>query len=219
MPTSRSLASPRSCESLFSKKPRVKIKPRAELKGLDLRKFKFARKNFSSSNLEEANLSKLKLTEAQAEDVNFNRANLQGSTLDKANFTGSSFMQANLSHSRAKRANFKDGLLVLANFEGANLRGADFRDAWLLGANFIGANLKGANLQGAILREIDMHVSTPGGYLVRQPIIDKKLMDAAAPELQRYNSGGALLTGALYNAKTTFPEWFNPKKYHMKFEE
>ena len=115
---------------------------------------------------------------------------LAGCYLRKATMEGSFLPDANL-----KGADLRGADLYFSILYRADLSGADLRDA-----NLCGVDLKESMLKGADLRNANLGLNKIGG--------PAQLQGACLLGAQL---SGAILTGAKYDARTIFPDGFNPQ--------
>jgi hypothetical protein len=108
-----------------------------------------------------------------------------------ADLAGADLITADLTRANLKRANLRGACLIHARCDGADLRGA-----YLRGADCRDMRLDGADLQGADLRGANFHEAT----------VDDFKWGATV-------SSGAILTGAIYDARTVWPDGFDPRQY------
>ena len=123
--------------------------------------------------------------------ANLNCANLAGADLTGASLEGTDLVGANLSHVRLRYAFMEEALL-----EGANLRRANLIHAKLKRADLSRASLLGANLTGADLKRTDLERAVLSGA------------DLSGTKLGRTN-----LSGAISDARTIWPEGFDPQVF------
>ena len=114
---------------------------RLDLRGANLREWRF-----SEANLFEANLSEADLSEADLRG-----ANLSWADLSEANLSGTKLSRADLRRAKLPGADLRGAKLLEADLSGADLSGADLRGADLRGAKLLEAKLLEAKLPGADL--------------------------------------------------------------------
>ena len=152
--------------------------------------------NLSGANLKDANLSNINLG-----GVNLSKANLKRAKLTEAILTSTNLEQAKLIRSDLRYAN-----LTFANLSKVQLCNTDISKIKISKeTNFTEANLSQSNLNGLNLREVK---------LMQANLINADLSNT---NLLWTNLTGAKLNGvklqkAIYNARTIFPEGFDPVK-------
>ena len=161
---------------------------RAILDGIVLPDVDLSNLDFSGTRMRRAVLVRANLT-----GVNFTEADLTLAILALTDSTGVDFFAANLTKADLRLAlligaNLQDANLQDANSSGANLQDANLQDANFSGANLRDANLKGANLNGANLNDANLH----------------------GADLTNVYLNRTFLSGALFDAYTTFPQEFVP---------
>jgi uncharacterized protein YjbI with pentapeptide repeats len=126
---------------------------------------------------------------------------------------GANLAQANVGEANLPKASFREVRLRHVLLQNANLRGADLGDGDLEAAILIGADLSGANLQGARLRKANLErARLTGADLRGADLTEANLKEA---DLTKANLVEAILEqakwdGCLYDAKTLWPENFDP---------
>lgn len=165
--------------------------------------------NFNGTNFSRANISPF-----YAWRADFANANLSGAVVRNANITGSDFSGANLRGLDLDRndlqwCKFPGADLTDAGFKNVNLSGADLTGATLVNTNFTdaqfiltkftGTKLVNVNFEGCLLNGTDFKKCTLMGVDFSRAVFDK-------PNL----------SGARYDARTKFPDGFDPIKAKMK---
>jgi hypothetical protein len=125
------------------------------------------RPDLSGTTLVAAKLAGINLADADLREVDFRTADLRGAQLSRANCLRVSLVASYLMGACLHRADLIDSRLINADLSGADLSGACLRAAHLGRVNFSGANLTGvdmtwcgmnnANLEGAIIRDCNIH--------------------------------------------------------------
>jgi hypothetical protein len=124
---------------------------------------------------------------ADLANADLTEAKLRRADLDGADLSGACLAGANL-----REASLTDADLSGATLRGAELREADLSDAYLVGADLREADLRDAYLNGANLTEADLR-----GADLRGAVLTARLT-------------GCVMTGAIYDPSTVFPEEFDP---------
>ncbi|MEP0913053.1 pentapeptide repeat-containing protein [Leptolyngbya sp. GB1-A1] len=142
----------------------------------------------------QADLKRIQLREAVLVEADLREANLGGADLRKADLRlallqGANLQSADLTEADLEGANLRGANLTRSVLTDVQLRRADLQVAVLQGASLSAANLDEVNLQGADLR---------GAYLVGTVLTYAQ------------NLHNSILTDAIYDRKTRFPEGFNP---------
>ncbi|QLC51103.1 pentapeptide repeat-containing protein [Methanolobus zinderi] len=127
------------------------IKPRADLRGADLREA-----DLRGADLKEADLRGADLRVADLREANLKGANLRGADLRVADLRKASLIDADLREAKLRDANLKGAGLLNADLREADLLDAGMNEVDLAWANLKGANLTGASLIGADLLEVDL---------------------------------------------------------------
>lgn len=100
----------------------------------------------------------------------------------------------------------------------ANLKNADLYWAILFTSDLSGANLENANLQGADLKEVNLH-----GANLRNANLGLDNLGGSAQlegaDLQDADLTNTNFNGARYDARTKFPDQFDPHKHKMVLRE
>lgn len=131
------------------------------------------------------------------------RADAGGKSFEGVDLRGESFFGLNLTGFDLHRANLAGADLTGANLSNAVLAVADLSGAELPEANLSNANLSGANLSGADLSDADLSDAA----LVIADLSDANLSGA---DLSGADLTNADLTEVVYNAKTLWPNDFEP---------
>jgi uncharacterized protein YjbI with pentapeptide repeats len=137
---------------------------------------------------------RLVFTYEGADTLDFDSADLRGVNLGGAVLEGAFFSDADLSGACLEKCD-----LYWAMFFRTNLSGTNLKFALLMGCDFKEANLTGADLSGANLGRDNV-----GGRT--------QLEDA---NLSGCKTEGTIFSGAKYNARTIFPEGFDPEEHMM----
>jgi uncharacterized protein YjbI with pentapeptide repeats len=188
------------------------IKPGAKLPKVNLMYFNFVENNvtdISGINFKEALLNESTLNGVKISDKQ-HKADLIGAVIN-----GAKLRDTELSYAKLDEAHMHVADLTGANLTGAKLsaqmngtkfnkavlNGATLNFAWLMGAKFNNAELANADLKGAEIKSAEFKNAW---------LLGADFKEAAAVESADFN-------GAYYNAKTKFPEGFNPEKRDMIF--
>jgi len=159
--------------------------------------------DFSEANLEEANFSRADLKSRRISGslilpANFSRAVLNRAAMRNADLSMCIFIEASLVD-----ANLSHAVTNSAVFLKANLRGAVLEFVQAVDAVFDNADLTDSQLSNAFL----MMTSFVGANLTRAKLESAHLQGA---NFEGANFEGASLRGASYDAKTRWPEGFDP---------
>lgn len=163
---------------------------RADLAGADLRGMRPVWASLRGANLRGACL---------------NGVDLDGAHLDQACARGGLFRSANLFHATLEEADLSGADLTDANLSAADMDRANLRGAVLRGCRLGRARLRGADLRGANLSDALMGRLLWGGIT----------LDELPPEACEHGCDGyvAILTGAVYDARTRWPAGFDPQAH------
>jgi hypothetical protein len=110
---------------------------------------------------------------------------LRGADLTDADLSGSMTFNVDFRDSTLVRVNLSQTLLAGSRFDGANLTAGRLERAVLSGTSFVGADLTNVDLTGADLRDADLRATRVGGLRIGQ---------------------------AWYNARTRWPDGFDPAR-------
>jgi hypothetical protein len=154
---------------------------------------------------------------------------LSGVCLEGANLSEAHVNQADLSGANLTNANLFCAHLHHTNLQGASLRGAILRGAGLVGTDLQNADLTGADLTQAMLWH--MHRATPpelrfeltpeqrrdAGYMPSK-LAGADLTDAIliGADLIDADLSGARLTNVRADARTRWPEGFDPQQHGIE---
>jgi hypothetical protein len=146
---------------------------------------------------------------------------LAGACLEGANLTNASIILTNLSGANLTSADLSHASLHQVNLQGANLRGANLRRSGLIGTNLRNADLSNADLTKATFWHPDRCVppemrhlanfappNLAGANLSGATLIGADLIDADLTE--------ADLTGVVCDARTRWPESFDPEEHGVE---
>lgn len=142
--------------------------------------------DLSSVDLRGAELHKAKLSEANLHEAGLNWAELNRADLSEANLAKANLIGADLSKANLDRA----------DLSGAILNGANLSQAHLSQANLSYADLNWADLRQADLRQVDLSYANLGWANFKEADLSQ-----------------AILTGALYNNSTGWPDDFSPQAH------
>ncbi|HMQ55328.1 MAG TPA: pentapeptide repeat-containing protein [Anaerolineae bacterium] len=162
-----------------------------DLREVDLHGAELDEADLRQANLQGADLGQTKLTRADLSRADLHEATAQWAELNRANLTGANLVRANLIGADLSRANLDQADLRYAVLNGANLSQANLRDADLRRADLNWTDLRKADLSQANLSQANL------GWA--------NFSDA--------NLDQAILTGALYNDATQWPEGFSPRDH------
>ena len=141
------------------------------------------KRQFTSTQLTDADLKNIFLSRTNLSQVNLDRASLKNADLSDANLLAASLVAADLHYAHLSRINLSD----------ANLEQADFSKSILTRANLSQARLEKACFTSAVLNEADLRNTS---------LLGAKLLDV---DLSTVN-----LEGAVYDRDTCFPADFDP---------
>ena len=125
-------------------------------------------------------------------DSNLSGLNIENAILPRLSLGGADLLQANFKNASLPEADLSHTNLTQADLSGVNLNQANVSYAVLALANLSGAQLYQTNFEGADLQYANLRDANLGGANLR-----------GAKNLDR-----ARLRGAVYDAKTQFPEGF-----------
>lgn len=116
----------------------------------------------NGADLPGARLKKVDLTRAHLKGTNLRKARLQGAILDEARLHGADLIEAYLQEASMRSSHLQIALLdgaklQCANLAGARIRGADLSSAYMHRVILFDMSAGGAELQGAILRQTELH--------------------------------------------------------------
>jgi uncharacterized protein YjbI with pentapeptide repeats len=111
-------------------------------------------------------------------------------------------------------ATLRGAHLEAANLQGADLRGSDLREADLCRARFGGALMQGVDLRGADLQGADL-----GGAELEHLAYWSAYIGAGGPDFPREDLRDVNITGAHYDARTLWPDHFDPVKHGAILEK
>ncbi len=140
-------------------------------------------------NLLNVDLHGAMLTESYLARADLSNANLIGADFGKANLRGARLSGVDLRGAYLGGAQLGKAVLICAEMERAYLQGADLQDADLVGANLEGAELQAADLRGARLADLHPIPNNPKDSVQVKANLKK----------------------AKYDAKTQWPEGFDPE--------
>ena len=141
----------------------------------------------------------LTLEHASLHSLDFSSFDLQGTQLSYSYLNNCSFKKANLKEARLEMSFFINSCL-----SDSDLKRAYLNHSALINADFTRANLTRAKLRYAILKDADLS----GADLTDADLSGADLTDA--------DLSGTNLTRAIYNSKTTLPEYINTNDYQMQ---
>lgn len=164
------------------------------------------------------------LAEADLQQVYLNgafmvEAHLAGTNMERASMEDAHLEWARLGDANLAGAEMARVYLVAAHLGGTILTGARLPGAQALGANLAGADLSEADLTGANLQWAFLATSNlQGTNLARANLAGSELKGAnlahanlAGADLQDTHLTWTRLRGAIYDAKTVWPEEFDPQ--------
>ncbi|MGK7911629.1 MAG: pentapeptide repeat-containing protein [Synechococcus sp.] len=175
----------------------------AHLSGASLRHCNLRRANLEGANLQSADLSGADLRGADLAGAKLCGADLSGANLNLASLDGVDLSKANLSGTNLSVAKLSRSNLQHANLQGANLTSAKLMQSNLSEANLSGATLHWSNLESAVLDGANLS----GTSIESANLCGANFSDTDCSE--------ADLSRARYNAKTLYPQTFNPEKAGM----
>lgn len=175
----------------------------ADLVGADLTDASMARANLTGTRLHHATLNGVGLSGARLaacdlRNAALEQAQLQRAGLHRAHLEGAYLAEADLTRARMYRAHLTDALL-----ESAQMRSVGLREARAHGAFFTDADLHRAQLHGAQLQDADFSGAKLDGANLRGAGLEGAILTGASLT-------GARLVGATFDARTRWPEDFDP---------
>ena len=126
-------------------------------------------------------------------ELNLSGTDLRGATLRTTLYGGHLSLRVNLKWANLRKSRLEETDLELADLERANLSEAHLEGAKLIQANLDRAHLEDAYLEGADLRSATLKSAHMEGATLTDALLE-----------------GAKLDGATYDARTTWPEGFDP---------
>ncbi len=154
---------------------------------------------------ETIDLSGANLTGAGLVGANLSGANLSGATLSKVNLSGASLDGANLAGANLDRVDFTKASLIKASFADGVLSRSSFSMAKMSGVDLSGAKVTSTDFCGAAM----VNAKFDGDTRLAQ-------VDFSSADLSRAAMHSFQNTDCIYDAKTRFPDGFNPAKCNFR---
>jgi hypothetical protein len=190
--------------------------------------YRIAKHQGRGADLHDAPLNFASLVEADLEGANlshvsFTRSDLRRANLTNANLSRAHLCLADLRHADLTRVNLSYAHVFSADLREASLQGADLRWAYLIATDLRDAKLTGADLTkaslwypypaefppSANLREDGMTGTTLAGADLTGAIL-------VAADLTGVDLTGANLADAVSDARTCWPDGFDPRQHELK---